>query len=230
MDNTSRHLVTQPKLIGIGAQYRNGKDTVADYLLQKLNETKTLGPWFRGSFAYEVKRLFCETFDVTPEFIEEWKVKTEIPPGFDMPIRDGLTIIGNGFRDIQRNVWIKKLLNNNSANIIISDTRYINEANQIQNRGGLTILLYRPGFENSKPSASEQELMPFVRMMKNKPSGFIDNEDVPFDLWLVNDGTIEDLHTGIDTVILPYIMNYWKPKPQQIFATPIESAEEVHKV
>jgi len=227
---SARHLATQPRFIGLGSQMRMGKDTAADHLLKRLNETKILGPWFRGSFAKEVKKLFCETFNVSPEFIEEWKVKTEIPPGFAMPIRDGLTIIGNGFRDIQRDVWIKKLFENNSANLVISDTRYINEANQIQNRGGITILLYRPGFENNKPSASEQELMPFVRALKDKPSGFIENEDIPFDLWLVNDGTLENLHNRIDEVVMPYIMNFWKPKPQQIFVDPIESAEELHKI
>lgn len=197
----------RPFIVSCAGQYRSGKDTVAEYLIKKLNEYGELGAWKHGSFGISVKKIFAENFGVSLEFIEEWKTKiNETPPGFDRPLRDGLTMIGDGWRQQRKTIWIDKLLTNNKDNLVICDNRYINEANAIHSRGGLTILIWRPGYENNKQSASEQELMPFVRSLKDTPTGPIDIPEIPFDLWFRNEGTLEDLHNQMNKVFIPYII------------------------
>jgi hypothetical protein len=199
--------MTRPFLISCGGQYRSGKDTITAYLIKRLNEYGELGLWKHGSFGLAVKKIFSDNFGVTLEFIEEWKTKiNETPPGFDRPIRDGLTMIGNEWRAQRKTIWIDKLLTDNKDNLVISDQRYINEAETIRSRGGITILVWRPGHENNKQSASEQELMPFVRKLKETPSGALSVPDIPFDFWIKNDGGKEDLYCCVEAKILPNII------------------------
>ena len=203
-----------PLVVGFAAQARAGKDTAADHLCEKLNEMGMLGEWKRASLGLNVKKIFAEHFGVTLEFIEEWKTKPEPPPGFNGPVRDGLTKIGDGWRDTRSDIWINKLFAGNKNNLIISDCRYINEAKACRGESdleymsdhfGVTVLVWRPGFENNKQSRSEQELMPFVRALKETPSGPINNPDIPFDLWLKNDGTKEEWLNKVNHLVVPYL-------------------------
>lgn len=200
-------------IVAFAGQYRSGKDSASDHLHTKLDK------WKRGSLGLGVKKIFAEHFGVTLDFIEEWKVKKEIPEGFSGMIRDGLTMIGDGWRNLKQDIWLKKLLENNEDNLIISDCRYINEARAFQGKDkypymkdyqGVTCLLWRPGFENDKPSRSEQELMPFVRKLEKVPCGPINDPEIPFDLWLKNDGSKEDWLAKIDSIVLPFVTEKFK--------------------
>ena len=196
-------------LIIFSGQKRSGKDSASDYLYKRLNELGYLGIWKRASLGIEVKKIFAEHFGVSLEFIEEWKVKEEIPEGFNGLIRDGLTKIGDGWRETKEDIWIRKLFDNNKDNLIISDGRYLNEIDYIRNNNGIASLIWRPGHENNKNSKSEQELMPFVKKLMKEPSGFIDHKkypDIPFDCWLVNNGSYQDWLNKIDQIVLPYVI------------------------
>ena len=203
-----------PLVCAFAGQFRIGKDSAADYLCENLNESGILGSWKRASLGYNVKKIFSEHFGVSLEFIEEWKVKNFPPPGFDGPIRDGLTKIGAGWRDTKNDIWIEKLFANNTQNLIISDVRFCNETKAIRGKSnleymkghhGVTCLCWRPGFENNKQSPSEQELMPFVRQLKDTLSGPVTNPEIPFDLWLKNDGAKDDWLKLIKCLVIPYI-------------------------
>jgi len=233
------------KVIGLAAQMQNGKDIAADYLKKKL--PSVFGEdYTRTAFAASVKRVYSETFDVPLSFIEEWKVKSECPPGFDMNVRQGLQFIGDGFRKIQANIWIELVFRNRTDNLILSDARYINELKKIKSLGGITILVWRPGFENDDPNGSEAQIKPVVDWFKdrykttgaegavNKPADELtgdwssgppgrvrywnrttDPRATPpegceqVDLFLVNNGTKEDLYQKIDTLVVPYVRRKW---------------------
>lgn len=195
--------MNKPVIVGLAGQAASGKDTIANYLCEQLNEI--YGGWYRVAFANNVKKIFCETFNVDIEFIEKWKRTDEIPPGFQMPVRKGLTFIGDGFRDIKNSIWIDLLLKENNKNLVLSDCRYINEADYIRSHNGITVLLWRPGHENNIQNRSEQELMKFVEVLKNTPDGIIDDISIPFDIWIKNDGTMEDLFCKTNDIILPEI-------------------------
>ena len=109
------------KVVGFAGQMQNGKDTAADYLFEKIKHK--WGDVERASFADNVKRIFCETFNVDRSFVEEWKTKSEIPEGFDSPVRQGLQQIGDGFRKIQGKIWIELAFRDRANPAIFSDVR-----------------------------------------------------------------------------------------------------------
>ncbi len=205
------------QVIGIGGQARSGKDTLADYLQKSLGVAGYAGPWQRGSFAASVKKCFCDYFGQTPEFIEEWKVKDEIPDGFLMPIRKALQFIGDGFRQIQAGIWIEACFRLNPSPLIISDARYINEAKAVRNHGGVNVLMWRPGYENDDPNPSESQLKPLIDYCVSQE---IDGEIWPnsslvryypppglehYGWFFRNDGTTQQLCEKADATLVPYI-------------------------
>ena len=79
--------------------------------------------------------------------------------------RHHLTLIGDGFRLMRPTVWIDKLFRSAPGQRVVTDMRYLNEVQSIRDRGGVVILLYRPGFANDLPTPSEQELVPLVQQL-----------------------------------------------------------------
>jgi uncharacterized protein YuzB (UPF0349 family) len=203
-------------IIGAAAQLNSGKDVLCDHLVKTLN--KSGGNWKRTAFANAVKSVFESSFDVDRDFIEAWKRNPEPPPGMLMNVRKSLQFIGDGFRKIKEEIWIEIALRGKD-DIIISDSRYINEARSIKQRNGIMILLYRPGFLNDDPNPSEAQLRPIVEFcVNNLEEGQIppmciiqDNyeqypEDIQhYDFFLVNDGTLEDLYNKVDRFLVPFI-------------------------
>jgi len=194
-------------IISVNGQYQNGKDTIADYL------AKLLG-WGRAAFAKGVKQVFCDTFGTDMAFVEYWKTRPECPAGFSMPVRQALQFIGDGFRQIQPRVWLEKPFRNQSQNIIISDGRYNNELVEVRTRGGVNILVYRPGFLNDDPNGSEAQLRPILDyLIETGVEGEISAQlhDMPagvelVDIFLHNDGTVADLYSKVDQIVQPYVL------------------------
>lgn len=200
------------KVISFSGQLQNGKDTAADYLVTKMPG------WIRASFAAQVKKIYCDAFGVDLDFIEKWKVKSEIPPGFLKPVRQSLQFIGDGFRQIQEQVWIETCFRNNAdKSVIISDGRYINELIKVRHVGGINVLVWRPGFENDDPNGSEAQIRPVIDQFKAmdfegvvpRHWGVFRDCDVYgveyVDYLLKNDGTMEDLYRKIDAQLVPFL-------------------------
>lgn len=219
------------KVICLSAQAQNGKDTVANYLCQRLNDKG--GDWTRAAFAASVKKVFCDTFGVDLTFVEEWKAKEEVPLGFDMPIRQSLQFIGDGFRQIRRTIWLD-LVFRDRQDKIISDGRYYNEFMRVKQEGGLNILVGRPDKLNDDPNGSEAQIKPYVEwMLANSSEKFVKISDTlsemsgafylsytgtssctpppnmsAFDVFIRNDGTLEDLYQLIDDQLVPYVDSF----------------------
>lgn len=214
------------QVIGIGGQARSGKDTLGDYLQKSLSRhTGTI--WNRASFANSVKKCFCDYFGQTPEFIEEWKVKDEIPPGFLMPVRKALQFIGDGFRQIQANIWIETCFRLNKAPFIISDARYINEGKAVRRHGGFNILMWRPGYENNDPNPSESQIKPLIDYCVNANiSGplFTRHSDVvylhapeglyEYDWFMRNEGGTGDLYQNVERDLIPALLSHFAKQGQ----------------
>jgi len=215
------------KVVGFAGQMQNGKDTAADYLFEKIKHK--WGDVERASFADNVKRIFCETFNVDRSFVEEWKTKSEIPEGFDSPVRQGLQQIGDGFRKIQGKIWIELAFRDRANPAIFSDVRYINELKKIKEVGGTTVLVWRPGHENNDPNGSEAQIKPLVDWFVTQRPAFFNMKAIKLrtrlrlwiwravrtfrrlpppsgveyvDHFLVNDGSIEDLYRKVDDIVL----------------------------
>jgi hypothetical protein len=206
------------KIIGVFGQLGNGKDEVANHLVTILNNFNIdQQKWRRLGFADAVKHVFMQSFNVTWEWIEEWKRKDEVPPGFDLNVRKGLQHIGDGFRKIQSDVWIRTALRNGDYKII-SDGRYINEAKMIKEQGGFNIVLWRPGYENNDPNPSESQIKPYIdyfaKTYKEGPISDLPMIDPPFDglqyfdYFLINNGTLEDLYSKINDGLVHYLQEW----------------------
>lgn len=204
-----------PIYIGIAGQKQNGKDTVADYMqAQLLKDDEFVFQFERAAFAANVKRVFVETFDVTYEFIEKWKTIPEPPPGFDMPVREALQFIGDGFRKIKASIWID-LMFRQALNKIISDVRYINEADRIVQENGFNLLVAHPERLNDDPNGSEAQIRPYAawclqNMLTSGDPNTIDAPDKPesmhlFSYFILNNGTVADVYSVVDTQIIPMI-------------------------
>lgn len=196
-----------------------GKDTLSDYLAEKLNTPcnkgcqNTCKPWVRRAFATAVKDIYCDSFGVDREFIEKWKRNPEPPPGMITNVRQGLQMIGDGFRKIKPDIWIDIALRYEGRQII-SDLRYINEAKAVKQKNGINILMFREGYLNDDPNRSEAELRPLVEYcMNHVPEGVIDltNSKVYpvgldyFDMFIYNNDGKEELYKKIDSMVIPFI-------------------------
>lgn len=205
--------------IGFCGQARSSKTTSANYLVKRLNETSS-NYWIKVGFADAVKKIYMETFDVDSEYIEKWKTNPEPGPGFDLNTRKSLQQIGDGFRKIKNSVWYDKTLSNPSYKCI-DDGRYLNEAQAIKSHNGLTVLLWRKGWENDDPNPSESQIKPTVNWFLesglegdvrncNLPEEYNENEIIVapklFDFFIRNEGTLDDLYKKIETIILPNII------------------------
>ncbi len=122
----------------------------------------------------------------------------EIP----LTVREFLQRLGtDGLRDkLHKNVWINALMSDykevtykfeednktvsSYPNWIIADTRFINEANAIKEKGGIVIRVERPGVDPANLHESETSL---------------DNYD--FDYVIVNDGSLEDLAEKVKVIL-----------------------------
>lgn len=202
-------------IVCFSGQCRNGKDESADHLFKKVDG------WSRGAFADSVKDIFCNTFGVDRNFIEQWKSIPEPPPGFLMPVRQSLQFIGDGFRQIQGDIWIKLGVQKNK--LIISDGRYINELKAVKDNDGINVVVWRPGFENDDPNPSEAQIKTIVDFFLQRGvegdvshDAFVDtfgmnsNPIPPYgaeyvDIFIRNDGSLNDLYQKIEKFVVPKI-------------------------
>lgn len=206
------------EVIGVAGQKQNGKDTLTDIL------TSMLG-WERHSFAYAVKKIYCDAFDKDFDFIERWKVISEPPVGMLKNVRESLQFIGDGFRDIQPDIWITTAFREPEMyrRKVMSDLRYVNEAIQVKKKNGFNFLIYRPGMLNNDPNRSESQIRPYVEWcesvgkeglitewpeyqaaVQGETSEFF-RDLSNFDYFIRNEGTIYQLGQKVQNKVIPLI-------------------------
>jgi len=211
------------KVVGICGQLGSGKDTLADYLAGELNKRfRCSALWRRIGFAHAVKKVYMDTFNVSWDFIEEWKRKDEAPPGFDKNVRKSLQFIGDGFRSIKNNIWIEIAFRDGMPKVI-SDVRYLNEAAAVKEHDGITVLVWRPGFENNDPNPSESQIRPTVdwcvrggyegRIADWPFGGQLPDYMKDFDFFIRNEGNLDQLYKKADEILIPAIEEKYGYKP-----------------
>ena len=193
------------KIIAFSGQRDSGKNQSADFFLSAFPD------WTGRAFADPVKDIFCKAFGVTREFVEKWKRVPIPPPGFEKTVRQSLVFIGDGFRKIRPKCWIERGLD--GEQIALTDGRYWNEAIAVRERGGLNILVWRPGFENEDDNEGEQQTLRVIRQwVDNGATGPLNHSfDVSeeckyYDYLIRNDGDVESLEYQIRNGLVPFVM------------------------
>jgi hypothetical protein len=180
--------------IVVGGQIEAGKDTLAELIVRRLGNH-----WQRCGFADPIKVILCRMFGVSRCFVEEWKRRSEPPPGWRLPVRNFLQELGEMGRRYDEDVWVRQVLDMPGFRVV-ADGRHLNEYEHMARRGHETILVWRPGKENADPHPSESQLTPirdeFIARGVRGPTGH------PFvKHFVVNDGDPEDMLKQISSVL-----------------------------
>jgi hypothetical protein len=173
-------------IIGITGHARNGKDSVADILI---NEYR----FERLSFAWPIKEACKTIFGWTDEHVygslkdvedKEWGISPRL----------AMQLLGTDWGQFTlceksisfaattgRSIWVKRALKGKSnKNIVISDVRFLHEAESIKNAGGYIFRVIRPGFEGTSIHPSETEMI-----------------EIKEDACIINDRSLDDLRGAV---------------------------------
>ena len=140
------------RLIGLTGKAESGKDTAADYLVNK-NEN-----WIKTAFAKPLKDLCINYLGLTYDDVYTHDGKAKFNDFWGMTNREILQKVGtDAFRNgFHKNTWTKimelqinKLLNE-GKNVVVSDCRFDNEAELIYKLGGVVFNIERPNHNSLK--------------------------------------------------------------------------------
>jgi len=201
-------------VIAISGKMRHGKDTIGDYLVSKYgfkplrfadkvkevcmnydNSTSELRDFWNKKVAEEVlcKVSRANEVDTLMQSVcpGVWKKLTHEECYGEKTKYSRLTMQGfaQGMRNLDPDCWVRYALTKGKrekGRWVITDIRYKNEAFAIEVS------------ENS-------QIWRVTRTMETQPGGDhvseVELDDYPFEIFLENDGTIEELHRKVDKII-----------------------------
>ena len=164
------------KIIALTGIARSGKDTTADYLVQKYG-------YVRLAYADIMKSILCSTFNITPQELEAYKndsnstiAVVDINQSADFVKYDILKVT---FRNILENfgqsmkalfgekVWsnliIQKIKELNHDKVVVSDVRFHVEIDGLrENFNAVTLLRITNGIQPASEHASEVQHLEFT--------------------------------------------------------------------
>lgn len=180
-------------LVGICGKAGSGKDTIADYLVQKRGFIKI-------SLADPIKRLVKDVFVLDDKVVYD-RVEREkpLPQWNDWSVRRLLQFIGTELfrRNIDDAVWVKSLWyrikDDKKNNYVVADVRFPNEINYFK--------------ENAK---DEFVMLKVTRSGYDGSVGIKGHESESYDLQvdpgntISNNETMESLYNEVDVIMSKY--------------------------
>jgi hypothetical protein len=183
-------------IIGVAGYARAGKDTIADYLVEKHGFVKM-------SFAEPIKEALLKlnpSIQVMPNLYVPlaYAVRTwgwDLLKDISADVRPLLQRMGTEVaREMfGQNFWVDFAMSKALAQdkVVISDVRYINEANAIRSHG-IVWRVERNGVGPANDHPSEHDL-----------------DSYSFDSVLTNNSSVEELHQSIDAALLGVAQKLW---------------------
>ncbi len=193
------------KILGIFGQKENGKTTVRKYITSQLLRSHIL---YHRAFSGLVKDVTEVITGHNSEYLDS--IKTHTLHGYKCTVRECYQKVGTLIRSINPTLLIDDALeaDETQPNLIIDDGRFPEEVDEIHRRGGKCLLIVRPNKLNSDPHETESWSGNVARHYyklhkKNKEINIS-----TFDSVVYNDGSLEQLYKGIDS-ILPELSNFF---------------------
>jgi hypothetical protein len=209
-----------PKVISISGFIGSGKDTAADYLITNYGFKKL-------SFAGTLKDAVAATFNWDRELLDgatlesrHWRdqVDTWWANRLDMPNLTprwvlqywGTEVCRRGFH---KDIWVAALenrLRHAAHDVVITDCRFQNEIDSIQNMGGTAIRISRGPKPiwyddavtfNQWPNSANSHMWLKVLQDNNVHASEYSGVGLAYDYYLTNDSTIYSLQRDIDVIL-----------------------------
>ncbi len=169
----------KPAVIGFAGKAHSGKDTAGQYLVDKY--------YFKHYyFAKPLKEGCNKMFNLSDEQIRN---KEKVIEPWGRSPRELYQLLGTDVaRTIDPNVWIKnaEMFYKNAIgfSVVITDVRFANEARWIREKGGIVVYINR----------QQKEIEANGHSSENGLTG----QDI--DVYIQNDGTINDLYEQIENI------------------------------
>lgn len=207
-------------ILGVTGLIGSGKDTVADYLC-------TFHGFKRVSFAASLKDAVSAVFGWDRELLEgstktsrEWReqkdewwsarLNMDITPRWVLQYW-GTDVLRNHFHT---DIWVASVenkLRQTTDNVVITDCRFANEVRVIKSVGGTTMRITRgsnPAWYEDAVSYNKGEwgnmdwALSKERLIRQGiHASEYSSVGLPYDHYIDNDGTIDDLHNRVKSII-----------------------------
>lgn len=169
-----------PFLIGLTGYAGSGKDSVRD-ILETDHEFTGL------AFAEPIRAMICELLTsngIGSEWMYERTLKEQVIPQLGVSYRHMAQTLGTEWgRNLQTDFWLRiaqaymeDLSNHGHLHFVVSDVRFVNEAEWVKKQGGVIWHIRRPDVAPVRPHASEAEI-----------------EHIEADWTINNTGSLDDL-------------------------------------
>ncbi len=173
-------------IIGIAGKARHGKDSCADFIVERFGFCKK-------SFADPLKRAAAELFGLPLEtFMSGDREKKHDYYGISP--RQILQILGTECvrENFGQDFWCRRAALDmiESKNYVFADSRFDNECNWIRSKGGLIIHVIRPGIEEVGVPGHLSEIGPKIKLG---------------DVVIVNDGDLNQLFSRVVESVRCYV-------------------------
>jgi dephospho-CoA kinase len=169
-------------IIGVSGKIGSGKDVIGLCVKNDYDYTVI-------KFADKIKQIACLMTNTPMDLQTSQRGKASMLDDWGMTVREFQQKLGtDAVRDgLHKDSWVLATLSHYKPNYnwVVTDTRFINEAQRIQKLGGINIRVERPNNpfpESSHPS--EKELDNYI-----------------FDYTVINDGSIDDLYKKIHSIM-----------------------------
>lgn len=169
-----------PALIAICGSKRSGKDTIANYLVEKHGYQNI-------KIAENLKTIVKELFNFTNDQVGESDDKDVIDKTWNITPRQALQFLGTEVMQykiqellphIGRKFWINSLIKSLDPNkkYVVSDMRFVHEYEELAKLNVYVIKVFRPAIVQEDTHSSETEY-----------------KTIPENLCIINDTTIPDM-------------------------------------
>jgi hypothetical protein len=179
-----------PTLIGLSGFAGTGKDTVRA-LLEEMGYT---GLAFADPIRAMLRDLLTSN-GISDDYLDQRALKEAIIPELGVSYRAMAQELGTGWgRSLQPDFWLRlagaymanitDLADGESVNFVLSDVRFLNEAEWVRARGGVIWHVVRPSVDPVRAHISELEIMSLHR-----------------DHLICNNGTLADLRRAVERAL-----------------------------
>ena len=184
--------MTKPLLIGLTGLAGSGKDTVRSLLEQDHD--------FDGiAFADPIRDMLgvlLDSMEIPRDWMIERDLKEQDIPSLGVSYRKMAQALGTEWgRALNSNLWldiaaekIRVCQQYGNPGVVISDVRFVNEAQWIKSKGGVIWRILRPGVEPVRAHISEQLAA-----------------ELPYDYVIDNRGTIDELGHAVTSAMLQFV-------------------------